>query len=138
MTWQYSRTGKERRHWPVSSWRSVMVDKLNFSQNLSGVGPQHHLLKMWTKHSSISSFSWQMLGIFSTTERIASRVSMSTVVLDIPNLNCNLKSALSVYVTALFVGWTAGAEPEIIWELVCYFRLSTEANWNWAEVRHMM
>ncbi len=28
----------------------------------------------------------------------------------------------------LFVGWTAGAEPEIIWELVCYIRLSTEAN----------
>ncbi len=28
---------------PVSRWRSVTVDKLNFSQNLSGVWPQHHL-----------------------------------------------------------------------------------------------
>ncbi len=28
----------------------------------------------------------------------------------------------------LFVGWTAGAEAEIILELVCYIRLSTEAN----------
>ncbi len=27
----------------------------------------------------------------------------------------------------LFVGWAAGVEPEIIWELVFYFRLSTEA-----------
>ncbi len=34
----------------------------------------------------------------------------------------------------LFVGWTAGAEPEIIWELVLYIRLSTEANLNRAEV----
>ncbi len=28
---------------PGSCWRSVPVDKFNFSQNLSGVGPQHHL-----------------------------------------------------------------------------------------------
>ncbi len=43
--------------------------------------------KIWTKHSSCSGFSWQMPGIFSTTEQIESRVSMSTVVLDFPNLN---------------------------------------------------
>ncbi len=82
------------RLWPpqFSRWRSVTVDKLKFSQNLSGVGPQHHLhSKCEPKHSSCSGFSWQMPGIFSTTERIASRVSMSAVVLDFPNLNYNLK-----------------------------------------------
>ncbi len=61
---------------PRSRWWLVTGNKLNFSQNLSGVGPQHHLhSKMWTKHSSCSGFSWQTPGIFSTTERIASRVS---------------------------------------------------------------
>ncbi len=73
-----------------------------------------------------------MLGIFSTTERIASRVSMSAVVLDFPYLNYNLIQRLAstsrLSARPLFVGWTAGAEPEIIWELVCYIRLGTEAN----------
>ncbi len=111
---------------PVSRWRSVTVDKLNFSQNLSGVGPQHHL------HSKCEPNTHLVRGSMANAGNILHNRANSIPCLHVrcrfrfPLPKLQSDSALSVYVTALsppsvrwLDGW-CGAGDNLVWAGLLY------------------